>query len=64
MAVAEYITKVELVALESRIMDAIVDMRGEMATKADIVGLATKADVREKALQIVSSIQHDTSPNW
>ena len=62
MAVAEYITKVELDALETRIMVALEDMSIAIA---DLRGaMATKADVRDEANRVIEAISHGTNPNF
>ena len=51
MAVAEYVTKVELDALEKRLLDAIA-------------GLATKEYIRTEANRVIDAISHGTNPNY
>ena len=60
MAVADYVTKDELDALEKRLTDTIAGL----VTKADIAELATKADIRAEANRVIEAIQRGTNPNF
>ena len=53
MAVAEYITKVELDALEEKLIKAISDIEQRLLK-----------DNREQADRVISAISHGTNPNF
>jgi hypothetical protein len=53
MAIAEYITKVELDALEKRLLKDISDMEQRLLK-----------DNREQANRVIEAISHGTNPNF
>ena len=57
MAIAEYITKVELDALEKRLLKAISDAMSDTEQRL-------LKDNREQANRVIEAISHGTNPNF